>query len=61
MAKLSIWQGSQHAKVTQRCEYTRICLDRFSEISWLLLIRILIIAVLNMQELHITVNMPQYG
>ena len=35
-AKFWIWQGSQYASVTQRFEYTRICLDRVLNISWVL-------------------------
>ena len=33
MAKFSIWQGSQYANITQRSEYTRICLDRVLNVS----------------------------
>ena len=33
MANVWIWQGSQNTNVTQRSEYTRICLDRVLNVS----------------------------
>ena len=36
MAKLWMWQGSHYASVTQCSEYSRICLDRVLNISWVL-------------------------
>ena len=36
MGKFGIWQGSQHASVTQRLEYARICLGRVLNKSWIL-------------------------
>ena len=33
VAKVLIWQASQYASVTQRSEYTRICLGRVLNIS----------------------------
>ena len=36
MAKFSIWQNSQYARVTQHFEYARICFDRVLSISWVL-------------------------
>ena len=62
VTKFLIWQGSQHACVTQRFEYARISLDRVLNIS-----RVLNVPgseygrVLNMQDLHRVLDMPQYG
>ena len=36
MPKFSIWQCFQYASVTQRSEYTKICLDRVLNIPWVL-------------------------
>ena len=36
MAKLWVWQSSQYASITQRTEYTRICLNRVLNISQVL-------------------------
>ena len=49
MAKFWIWQDFQIASVTQRSECARICLD--SDYG----------RILNMQDLHRVLNMPQYG
>ena len=51
IAKLWIWHGSQYTSCRQRSEYIRICLDRVLNIS----------RVLNMQELHRILIVPQYG
>ena len=56
MAKFWIRQGSQYASVTQRFEYARIYLDRV-----LYILGSKYAKILNMQELHRIVNMPQYG
>ena len=39
MAKFRIWQGSQYASILQRSEYATIYLDRFLNISWVLIMQ----------------------
>ena len=47
---------------SQRSEYARICLDRVLNISQVLIWQYCEYGrVLNMQELHKVLNMPQYG
>ena len=64
-----LYGSSQYASVTQHSEYARVCLDRVLNINWVLYmlgyklgsIYAEYCRVLNMQELHRLLNMPQYG
>ena len=54
---LNIW-----ALYTQHSECARICLGRILNISWVLICQVFECGrVLNMQESHRVLNMPQYG
>ena len=50
MAKFWIWQSSQYANVTQRSEYTRICLERWMYLRFWICPDCEYGKVLNMQE-----------